>query len=141
MALPPDARAEEVKRRGARDPVTPDLRSAILARDGGCVVSLLRIPNVGPCGGRLTIAHVRDAAGGRMGKRPPSTRRRLAAVCAVHALPPENIVDRREVRAEVDRYLEGLEGAEPDGSRPWEAVRRVRARGVDLGLSENGGTR
>jgi hypothetical protein len=135
------------------DPVTPELAKYVLKRDGWCVVAILvesgAIAEVGPCRDRwghlrergsvsrwpfatnvLTIAHVRDRAGGRMAKRPPSIARRLVAVCAGHHLA-DPIIDRPDVRDAVDDYLASIEGPDLDDSRPWERVRRVRARGVD----------
>lgn len=139
-----------MKRAGARDPVTPELREHVLYRDAACVIALLvyrhelDFARVGGCAGRsgrsigllihvvpslfdelLTLAHVRDPKGGRMGKRPPSTARRLAAVCyGHHTLEP--VVDRADVRPVVDAYLERMEGPEIETGRPWERVVRVR---------------
>lgn len=70
-----------------------------------------------------------------MGRRPPSIPRRLAVVCFGHHIA-DSIVDRREVRPVVDAYLAKLEGPDLDQSRPWEVVRRVRARSVDSAVSE-----
>lgn len=140
------------KGRAPDDRVTPELARYLFAREGGCLVAILmirgEIADQGPCAGRdgrlwpistaleahlwpavLTVAHVRDSRGGRGGKRPPSTPRRTAAVCAGHALPPRNVADRADVRPAIDRYLEAREGRDVDDSRPWEAIRRVRASG------------
>jgi len=135
------------------DPVSSTTRAYVLRRDRRCVVGILalagEIADPGPCTGRfgrpiialivdeddLTIAHVRDRAGGRVGKRPPSTMRRLATVCWGHHIA-DPVVDRRAVREAVDAYLEALEGPDIDDDRPWEAIRRVRARGVDSSTSE-----
>lgn len=129
-----------MRRRAKADPVSGELAIYVFQRDGGCVVgALARLGKISveePCSGRLTAAHVRDRNGGRMAKRPPSTRRRLASVCAGHALPPANIVDRKDVRPVVDAYLENLEGAEIDRSRPWETIRRVRAAALPSQPSE-----
>lgn len=140
-----------MKRRGAKDPVTPELRAYVLNRDAACVVGLLvyrhelDFGEVGGCRTRegrsagilisvvpalfddlLTVAHVRDARGGRMGRRPPSIPRRLAAVCYGHHLL-DPVVDRSEVRPVVDAYLERLEGPDvPGAGRPWESIARVR---------------
>ena len=138
------------------DPVTPELRAYVFRRDGRCVVGLLaergRIPDQGLCrnayglpiiatgpwpASLLTFAHVRDRAGGRTAKRPPSTPRRGAAACYGHHIA-RPVVDQADVRPEIDRYLEELEGPDLDDSRPWETVRRVRARGVSLPTSEGG---
>lgn len=127
-------------RRGEDETVSPALADYIFERDRVCVIGVLgrigAIPHQGPCRGRLTIAHVRDRRGGRMGKRPKSIPRRLAAVCeGHHTLDP--IVDRKEIRPVVDEYLERIEGPERDAGRPWERIRRVRA-GVDS-TPEKGG--
>lgn len=138
-----------MRRAGAKDPVTPELRAYVLNRDAACVVGLLvyrhelAFEDVGGCStkdGRsvgilisvvpslfddlLTLAHVRDSRGGRMGRRPPSTPRRLAAVCYGHHLAYPT-VDRADVRPVVDAYLERLEGPEMIG-RPGEVIVRVR---------------
>jgi hypothetical protein len=152
-----------VKRAGARDPVTPELREYVLYRDAACVIGLLAWRHeleaiaVGPCRSRdgrilgilisvvpalfddlLTVAHVRDPKGGRMGKRPPSTARRLAAVCyGHHLLHP--VVDRADVRPVVDAYLERMEGPELETDRPWERVVRVRGA-LSSSPSEQEGT-
>jgi hypothetical protein len=148
-----------IRRRGADDPVTPELRAYILGRDRGCLIGILlwngelELADVGPCrsddgrtlglliavapelrGGLLTIAHVRDRKGGRMGKRPPSIPRRLVAVCHGHHLL-DAIVDRRHVRPIVDAYLETAEGPELVTGRPWERIVRVRGA-VDSTVSE-----
>lgn len=131
-----------MKRRAKPDPVSPELAAYVFLRDGGCVVATLvlrgEISVEKPCRGRLTAAHVRDRAGGRTGKRPPSTKRRLAAVCEGHHTD-DPVVDRADVRPVVDRYLEEIEGADVDDSRPWEVIRRVRARSLDSATSEQAG--
>jgi len=151
-----------VKRLGAKDPVTPELRAYVLTRDAACVVALLvmrhelTFADVGGCRDRkgrelgllisvgpslfgelLTVAHVRDRMGGRLGLRPASTARRLAAVCHGHHLL-DPVVDRRDVRPVVDAYLEGLEGPGPS-SRPWERIARVRGA-LSSSPSEQEGT-
>lgn len=130
--------------RASDDRVSPELATYVRLRDGPCVILLLanigRIPSQGPCRGRSTAAHVRDSAGGRTGKRPPSTPRRVASVCEGHHTD-DPVVDRAAIRPEVDRYLEDLEGPDVDDSRPWEAIRRVRARGVSSDASDDGGSR
>lgn len=137
-------------RRAREDRVSPELALYVVRRDRGCVVQRLAsvLPvRVGPCRDRsgnvlstwealfvslvdweriLTIAHVRDRRGGRTGKRPASTPRRLAAVCAGHHLL-DPTVDQADVRPIVDAYLEEQEGPDVDDSRPWEVVRRVRS--------------
>lgn len=146
--------APRASSRRREDPVSPELRRYVLARDRGCVVQRVAPKlrrTLEPCQDRngtalstiealfvapadwdriLTIAHVRDRLGGRIGKRPPSTPRRLAAVCFGHHLT-DPIVDRGDVRPLVDAYLEEQEGPELDDDRPWEVVRRIR-RPVDV---------
>lgn len=137
------------KPRAPDDRVSPELRRYVFGRDGACVVYKLAkvaaIPSPGPCRshrGKVvlpteesewTLAHVRDRKGGRMGKRPPSTPRRLATVCAGHHLL-DPVIDRGDVRDAADSYLEALEGPELEEVRWWEVVQRVRGpgRGADL---------
>jgi hypothetical protein len=119
-------------RNSRSDPVTPAVAAYVMARDRSCRVGFLaatgRIPEFGACSDFLTFAHVRDSRGGRLGKRPPSTPRRLAVVCTAHHTE-DPIVDQADVRPVIDRYLELLEGDDVDHSRPWEKVRRIRASG------------
>jgi hypothetical protein len=119
-------------RKSRSDRVSPAVVSYVLARDRTCRVGMFmalgQIPDFGPCSGFVTLAHVRDSRGGRLGKRPPSTPRRLAVVCTAHHTE-DPIVDRADVRPVIDRYLELLEGDDVDHSRPWEKVRRIRASG------------
>lgn len=136
-----------MRRRRQTDPVPPALHRYVLEREAGCIVAILaargEIPEQSTCRDRaglpvdgrfvrlsqlervLTAAHVRDRHGGRTGKRPPSTVRRLVATCWGHHLG-DPVVDRAEVRPIVDRYLEEREGPDLDASRPWEIIRRVR---------------
>lgn len=66
-----------------RDPVTPELRLAIFARDHGCAaVTLGESP--ADCEGRLTLDHVKDQP--RMGVRAPSDERHLVTLCWGHHL-------------------------------------------------------
>jgi hypothetical protein len=66
-----------------RDPVTPELRTAVLERDQGCVVSRLD-PGADTCGGRLTLDHVKSQP--MMGKRAPSDMAHLVTLCWHHHL-------------------------------------------------------
>lgn len=127
-----------MKRRGAEDPVTPELRAYVLWRDQGCVIGRLVYSHdlafelAGPCRARsgrdlgilmrvdpslfdelLTIAHVRDRLGGRMGKRPPF----------------------------LDAHLEAVEGPDRDPRRPWEAIARVRGIVDSAPSDQEGGSR
>lgn len=65
-----------------RDPVTADLAEYVQRRDRGCVAP--RLGAVQPCGGRVTLDHVKDQP--RMGKRAPSDARHLVSVCELHHL-------------------------------------------------------
>ena len=65
-----------------RDPVTPELRIAVLERDRRCVASMFS--DTDECRGRLTLDHVKDQP--RMGKRAPSDRAHLVAICRAHHL-------------------------------------------------------
>ena len=154
-----------MRRRGAQDPVTPELARYVLWRDRGCVIArlvasgALDFERVGGCRGSggeslgilvsivpeladtvLTIAHVRDRKGGRLGKRPPSVPRHLAAVCYGHHLA-DPMVDRRDVRPVVDDYLEAVEGPDRDPRRPWEAIARVRGNVDSSPSDQEGGDR
>ena len=85
--------------RGHRDPVTGELRIAVLERDQGCVAP--RLGATDECHGRLTLDHVKDQP--RMGKRAPSDMAHLASVCEHHHLDGWATSHRPELR----RYLEG----------------------------------
>ena len=81
-------RHNPIRRRARRDPVSPELRIAVLERDGGCVRVLFQEarPHVcDPCVGRLTLDHVQDGYG-RMGKRAPSDPAHLVTLCEHHHL-------------------------------------------------------
>lgn len=128
-----------------RELVSPETARAVFERDRGCRVgALLGVSSVGPCTGvdrvrrgfweaaylDLTIAHVRDRGkGGRLGRRPASTRRHLVACCHRHHQGATvAFVDLAFVRDALDRWLEENEGPDQDdGNRPWEAVPRVRS--------------
>jgi hypothetical protein len=153
-----------VRRRGASDPVTPERRAYVFARDSGCVVARLVYAHelglelTGPCLSRhgrnlgllvyvapglrddlLTVAHVRDRGkGGRFGRRPSSKPRHLAAVCHGHHLI-HPVIDMAPVRDAVDLYLEALEGPAVTTERPWERIARVRGR-VDSSPSDQEGS-
>ncbi len=84
-----------------RDPVTPELRQAVLLRDGGCVAARLSHFLRGQCSGRLTLDHVKDQP--RMGKRAPSDMAHLVALCERHHLWSGWATSHRP---ELRRYLE-----------------------------------
>lgn len=65
------------------DPVTHELRIAVLTRDGGCVAVKLGEPS-SDCRGALQLDHVKDEP--RMGRRAPSDAAHLASVCEWHHL-------------------------------------------------------
>lgn len=77
-----------------RDPVTPDLRLAVLERDRDCVAGL--DPLADECRGRLTLDHVKDQP--RMGKRAPSDMAHLVTVCEHHHLDGWATSHRPELR-------------------------------------------
>jgi hypothetical protein len=70
-------------RRRRTDPVTPQLRIAILTRDGGCVAPYLG-GSFMDCSGRPTLDHVKDEP--MMGRRAPSDERHLVTLCEYHHL-------------------------------------------------------
>lgn len=65
-----------------RDPVTPEVREAVFARDRGCIAP--RLGATDPCSGAWTLDHVKDQP--RMGVRAPSDAAHLVVVCAHHHL-------------------------------------------------------
>lgn len=82
------------KYRTHKDPVTPELRNYVLARDAGCVMPRLDFAprpadNIPPdeilplpfCDGRIEIDHVDN---GGIGKRGPSTPANLVSLCGPH---------------------------------------------------------
>lgn len=81
-----------------KDPVTPELRRAILIRDGGCMAPVLD-PGVGLCrdmfgtphhrgyAPMLTLDHVKDAP--RMGVRSSSDPDHLVTLCYHHHVGTE----------------------------------------------------
>ena len=78
------------------DPVTPELRIAVLTRDRGCVASLV-FEDKDDCRGRLTLDHVKDQP--RMGKRAPSDMAHLVTLCEWHHLYGWATSHRPELRA------------------------------------------
>lgn len=90
-----------------KDPVTPELREAVLLRDKGCVaLRLCDCIETAPCKGRLTLDHVKDQP--RMGKRAPSDLKHLVTLCERHHLwTGWATAHRPELRA----YLEMVEAA------------------------------
>jgi hypothetical protein len=91
-----------MKRRAHRDPVTPELREYVLARDKGCLGPRLEME--GPCVGRIELDHVMGAG---LGRRGPSVASNLASLCAAHHfLKTSNARTWRPVLVE---YLHGVE--------------------------------
>jgi hypothetical protein len=102
-------RRTPLKRRLTPDPVTPEVREAVLRRDQMCVLWQLEVSheckdawgnyhNPGDLD-RLTLEHVKDELA--MGKRAPSDPQHLVALCA-HA----NIgVPSKAQRAMLRQYL------------------------------------
>ncbi len=67
-----------------RDPVTPELRLAVLERDGGCVAVLLGA-DPADCHGRLTLDHIHERNKMGVGKRrAKSDERHLVTLCEGH---------------------------------------------------------
>ena len=83
-----------------KDGVTPELREAVIHRDGGCIA-----PKVcgclssmkGLCDGRLTLDHVKDEP--MMGKRAPSDMAHLVTLCWHHHLDGWATAHRPELRS------------------------------------------
>jgi len=96
----PLTRSTPPKRQKRRDPVSSELRLAVLERDGGCVAWKLGLAWTGPddCSGPLTLDHVQDGYG-RMGLRAPSDPAHLVTLCAHHHLDGWATSHRPELRA------------------------------------------
>jgi hypothetical protein len=93
-----------------RDPVTPELRDAVLARDRGCIASRVCDCIASThCDGRLTLDHVKDQP--RMGKRAPSDLEHLLTLCWHHHLDGWATAHRPELRAYLLRVGERGEAA------------------------------
>lgn len=98
-----------------RDAVTPEVREAVLRRDGRCVL-WIRDPGHAcydvwgaPHGSgdldRLTLEHVKDKL--RMGKRAPSDPAHLVALCGFrNAIRPPTKVERSWMREYLMRFVE-----------------------------------
>lgn len=79
-----------------RDPVTREVAQQVMARDaaalkrwcprhvGLCIAPMLD-PQAGPCFGRTTLEHVKEAL--RMGVRAESDPQHLVSLCAGHTEP------------------------------------------------------
>jgi hypothetical protein len=84
-----------------RDPVTADVASRVLARDGRCVAPVVD-PAVDRCAGRTTLDHVKDAP--MMGKRAPSDDAHLVALCWHHHLDGWATAHRPALREHLRRH-------------------------------------
>ena len=93
-----------IRRHAHKDPVTPEMRQAVLERDGGCVAPWLCFETgaEAACSGRLTLDHVREQP--MMGKRAPSDMAHLVTLCEHHHLDGWATSHRPELRA----YLESV---------------------------------
>ena len=91
-------RKSPMKRHPRKDPVSPELRLAVLERDGGCV-KYRAAPSTpdNTCYGRLTLDHVKDQP--RMGVRAPSDPAHLVTLCEHHHLDGWATSHRPELRA------------------------------------------
>lgn len=100
-----------IRRRRKTDPVTPDLREALLARDMGCVLAFLQEGHV--CRNQwgdvidwrdrdgLTVEHVKSQL--QMGRRAPSDLAHTVILCAGANIGVPSKEQRNLIRA----YLEG----------------------------------
>jgi hypothetical protein len=94
-------RSGPIRRRARRDPVSPELRLAVLERDRDCVAAILDTFEGWSCRGRWTLDHVKDEP--RMGVRAPSDAAHLVTLCEWHHLESGWATSHRpELRA----YLE-----------------------------------
>jgi len=94
-----------IRRHAHKDPVTPEMRQAVLERDGRTCVKPKIEPNTpdSTCFGPLTLDHVRDFA--MLGKRAPSDMAHLVTICWNH-----HIIDgwATSHRPELRAYLEAV---------------------------------
>jgi hypothetical protein len=92
-----------------RDPVTPEMRLAVLQRDRGCVAVALGADPM-TCLGRLTLDHVKDkpkigdvilkrGKGRKHRYRAPSDLDHLVAICERHHLGGWATAHRDDLRA------------------------------------------
>jgi hypothetical protein len=109
-----------IKRRGHKDPVSPELRAAVLERDGGeCqafwVAKLADLPYEGECSGQLTLDHVRDQP--MAGKRAPSDMAHLVTLCWHHHLDGWATSHRPELRDYLKTF-QALAAFSPEEEHP-----------------------
>jgi hypothetical protein len=85
-----------------RDPVTSEVRHAVLYRDGWkCVALTLGATDL--CAGRLTLDHVKDQP--MMGRRAPSDEHHLVTLCWHHHLDGWATSHRPELRSYLRRGI------------------------------------
>jgi 5-methylcytosine-specific restriction endonuclease McrA len=96
-------RFKSLRARPRKDPVTPDVRDEVLARDNWtCVLKTIGYPH--ECYGRLELDHVRK---GGMGLRSRSTADNLVSLCNfAHRIKTEN---GRAIRPLLLAYLAQFE--------------------------------
>ena len=110
-----------IRRRAKADPVTTDVRAAVMVRDRRCFVTRLDPDHV--CRDQwgnphesdrlaaLTLDHVHDHAGGSKGKRAPSDVRHLVLMCyGANVGVPSRAVREAERAYLRDLYPEPSEG-------------------------------
>lgn len=100
-----------IRRKPRRDPVSPELRAAILERDGWCVLAKIDpehqcrdiwgYPHHPADKSKLTIEHLKDSL--RMGLRAPSDRAHLIALCGAANVGVPSKRDREAFRAYLAR--------------------------------------
>lgn len=107
-----------MKLRRHKDPVTPEIRRAVLERDRGCL--LARVDSTHICRdkwgrehaptytGLLTVEHVKDQP--MMGRRAPSDMAHLVAMCYAGNVG----VPSKKQRAAIREYLASVEPTEPE---------------------------
>lgn len=101
-----------IRRKPHRDPVTPEVREAVFARDQRCVLAFLEDGHL--CRdmwgtyhepddlARLTLEHV-HLTGSMTGRRAPSTLGSMVALCAAANGRPPTAVQRGVMRAYLAR--------------------------------------
>lgn len=128
-------RRTPMRRTAQRDPVSPALRLAIFARDGGCIAPRLG-GTAADCWGRLQIEHVKREL--RASKRAESIAACLVTLCDGHTEPGRRAGRQWNTakvnRARVREYLRTVEDPEnphlahvdPCGPTCYAAVRARR---------------
>lgn len=96
-----------------KDPVTPEVRYAVLKRDAGCIAARVGMP--GLCGSQfgpsptptLELDHVN---GNGMGKRGPSIPENLVVLCGLHHRMKTE--QSRVWRVKLNDYLRSIYGGD-----------------------------